>query len=111
MLRNSVGNVECVTGDAAWMGEPQQAVQTRCGFLQSFATHAQAFRIWDAEAVGGPGEGSFLAFERLTSHHCNHNQPARRSTAVQKFDRAWRSAGDGHRRHARNPVFFNRLLA
>src|SRR5262249_38770935 len=98
------------TGDTAWMGKPQQAVQARCGFLQSFATDAQAFRIWDAEAVGGPGEGAFFAFERLTSHHCNHNHQTRRSTAVQTFDRAWRQAGAVYRRHARNPGFFNRLL-
>lgn len=62
-------------GDAAWMGEPQQALQARCGFLQSLSTDAQTLRIWDAEAAGGPGQGCFCSFAALVGlNGCRNSQ-------------------------------------
>src|SRR3974377_1399310 len=92
------------------MGEPEQAVQARCGFLQSLSADAETLRIWDAEAVGRPGEGCFFSFERLMVANCRCNNDPRRTSSVRNFESTWRRTGTGYPRTVGNPGFFNRLL-
>jgi hypothetical protein len=110
-LRSHPGRRRHETNLLPRMGKLEQALQIGGGVLQPVATDAQTLRIWNAEAVGRPGGGPFLNFERLVVEPHRYRDEADRPTVLGDFHRTCCRAAQRHNRNSRNPGLFNRLLS